>query len=146
LGLLHFFKVDGEWGPEGGVSRRMVNLPYIIWITAFNTSFLLLYLGLDMWIFSVGDSGKITKHHEKAYAPPPAVTRIEIGNPPPLLDLINRHSLAIFLLANVLTGLINLTIPTMYTSDVWAMFILVLYSITLCGVPRFVTAFWRTRQ
>ena len=38
-----------------------------------------------MWIFSVGDSrGKISKHHKKADAPPP-----------PLLDLINRHSLMI---------------------------------------------------
>ena len=26
LGLLRFFKVDGTWGPEGGVSRRMVRL------------------------------------------------------------------------------------------------------------------------
>ena len=48
-----------------------------------------------MWIFSVDDSrGKITKHHEKADAsppPPPAITQqIRFGNPPPLLDLINR--------------------------------------------------------
>ena len=48
--------------------------------------------------------------------------------------------------ANVLTGLINLTILTMYTSDVWAMIILVLYSITLFVVPRFVTNFRRTRR
>ena len=34
----------------------------------------------------------------------------------------------------------------MYTLDVWAMIILVLYSITLCGVPRFlVTAFLGAR-
>jgi hypothetical protein len=26
LGLLRFFKVDGTWGAEGGVSRRMVKL------------------------------------------------------------------------------------------------------------------------
>jgi phosphatidylinositol glycan class W len=26
LALLRFFKVDGTWGPEGGVSRRMVKL------------------------------------------------------------------------------------------------------------------------
>ena len=44
--------------------------------------------------------------------------------------------------ANLLTGLINLAIPTMYTSDVWAMVILVLYSITHCGVPPFLP-FWR---
>ena len=58
-----------------------------------------------MWIFSVGDSGggKInTKLHKKADAPPPPVTQqqIQLGNPPPLLDLINRHSLMIFLLVN----------------------------------------------
>ena len=118
LGLLRFFKVDGTWGPEGGVSRRMVktkfgdmirysllnffffflevNLPYILWVTAFNTSFLLSYLALDIWISSIGDSGKTTKQHKKkADAPPPV---IQVGNPPPLLELINRHSLAIFLL------------------------------------------------
>ena len=44
--------------------------------------------------------------------------------------------------ANFLTGLINLAIPTMYTSDVWAVVILVLYSITHCGVPPFFP-FWR---
>ena len=48
-----------------------------------------------MWIFSVGDSGKITKQHKKDEAPPPV---IQLGNPPPLLELINRHSLVIFLL------------------------------------------------
>ena len=30
LGLLRFFKVDGTWGPEGGVSRRMVKLSLTI--------------------------------------------------------------------------------------------------------------------
>ena len=54
-----------------------------------------------MWLFSVGDSGgKITKHHKKGDALPPPVTQIQFGNPPPLLDLINRHSLAVFLLVN----------------------------------------------
>ena len=40
--------------------------------------------------------GKITKHHKKADSPPPpppVAQQILFGNPPPLLDLINRHSL-----------------------------------------------------
>ena len=49
-------------------------------------------------------------------------------------------------MANVLTGLINLTIPTMYTSDVWAMIILVLYSITLCGVHPFFCDYFFGRE
>ena len=84
-----------------------VNLPYILWVTAYNTSFLLFYLGLDMWIFSIGDAGRgkiNTKLHKKADASPPpppvAEQQIQFGNPPPLLDLINRHSLVIFLLVN----------------------------------------------
>ena len=59
-------------------------------------------------------------------------------------DSYNYFDLLYFL-ANILTGLINLTIPTMYTSDVWAMIILVLYSITLCGVHPFFLCllFWK---
>ena len=34
-----------------------VIVPYILWVTVFNTSFLLFYLAFDMWIFSFGDSG-----------------------------------------------------------------------------------------
>jgi len=140
LGLVRFFKVEG---PEGGISRRMVNLPYILWVAAFNTSFLLLYLVvLDMWMFSGRDSGKAAKHKKVDETSPV----IQVGNPPPLLELVNRHSLMIFLLANVLTGLINVTIPTMYASDIWALIILVLYSITICGVPLFLTSIWRTTQ
>ena len=26
LGLLRFLKIDGTWGPQGGVSRRMVKI------------------------------------------------------------------------------------------------------------------------
>ena len=28
LGLLRFFRVDGIWGPEGGVSKRMVKTKF----------------------------------------------------------------------------------------------------------------------
>ena len=102
--------------------------------------------------------GKITKHHKKADSlppPSPVAQQIQFGNPHSLLVLINRLSLAIFLLVNsfftyvrficvllilwsnfYLTGLINLTIHTMYTSNVWAMILLVVYLLSLCGVPR----------
>ena len=109
LGLVRFFKGRWDMGTwrrrfeENGLKNRALTIWYdhklnffsrlILWATGCNTSFLLFYLGLDMWIFSVGDSGgKITKHHKKGDAPLPTVTQIRFGNPPPLLDLINRHS------------------------------------------------------
>ena len=41
VGLLRFFKVDGTWGPEGGVSRRMVkkNLAWQITYVKTNSIF-----------------------------------------------------------------------------------------------------------
>ena len=35
LGLLRFYKVDGTWGPEGGISRRMVKLSLTTWCDVY---------------------------------------------------------------------------------------------------------------
>jgi len=121
-----------------------------LWTTAYNTSFLLLYLLLDMWIFAdrpsgstntksyVGkddsngfmDSGDNSKHYPSSNG----IDNVVIGNPPKLFDAINKHGLAIFLIANLFTGLINLSISTMYVEDATAMWILSLYSIAICAV------------
>ncbi|KAF9044961.1 GPI-anchored wall transfer protein 1 [Panaeolus papilionaceus] len=151
LGLTRLIGIDGKWGSYGGISRRMVNAPYIFWIAAFNTSFLLSYLViLDMWIYSTTRENPKSKHHK---TPEAAAQYLRIqqeqqalypiqsaapGNPPHLLHVINRYGLWIFLGANVLTGLINLTISTMYTSDLKAIFILSLYSIAVCAVPWYI--------
>jgi len=51
-----------------------------------------------------------------------------------LLEAINLNGLALFLLANVMTGVVNLALPTMYASDVKAMGILLGYSGLVCTV------------
>ncbi|KAI9459321.1 GWT1-domain-containing protein [Russula earlei] len=52
---------------------------------------------------------------------------------PPLLEAINRNSLAVFLLANVATGVVNLSMQTMYASDRRAMCVLSAYALFLCA-------------
>ncbi|KAG8950160.1 Glucosaminyl phosphatidylinositol (GlcN-PI) nositol acylation protein [Tulasnella sp. 424] len=53
---------------------------------------------------------------------------------PALFEAINRNGLPVFLLANVATGLINLSMQTMYMSDLSAMVVLILYVSGVCGV------------
>ena len=51
---------------------------------------------------------------------------------PALFDAVNRNGLAIFLVANLLTGLVNLTVDTIRASHALAMLLLVTYcSMTL---------------
>ncbi|KIL66037.1 hypothetical protein M378DRAFT_161257 [Amanita muscaria Koide BX008] len=124
------------------VSRRIVNLPYILWIAAFNTTFLFAYLLLDILFFPTPAPQKIPKsnldtqnkrveeHNEHISSsqqqPYVALT------PSPLLEAVNRNALALFLLANVCTGVINLSMRTIDASDRHALFILGIYTYSLC--------------
>ena len=49
----------------------------------------------------------------------------------PGFDAVNRHGLASFLVANLLTGLVNLLIPTIDQTDVVAMGILIVYLVAV---------------
>ncbi|KAF4613004.1 hypothetical protein D9613_010764 [Agrocybe pediades] len=198
LGLTRLLKLDGRWNSDdGGVSRRMVNISYILWVVAFNVSFLLCYVVvLDLWIYadnaqtSSAAKSQLKKQQQQAvkqggigagssspsrYAQQLNVDSPEfhqsqtqlqgqfyygnqysrsgsnsvVGssstlslsagnvheNPPLLLEAINAQGLPVFLLANVLTGLVNFSMSTMYMSDGRAMTVLAVYSMVCCGVP-----------
>ncbi|KAF8873964.1 GWT1-domain-containing protein [Gymnopilus junonius] len=168
LGLARLARVDGRW------SRGKVNVSYILWIAAFNDSFILLYLViLDLWIFgrATPPTSSEARHHKRkmsdlrskaaeaegsgttaaayfglstaANDARQVQTRRDVGNPPVLLEVMNRYGLVVFLLANVLTGLINLTMSTMYMSDGAAMLVLSVYSLICCAVP-WVWSRWMT--
>ncbi|KAI9567728.1 GWT1-domain-containing protein [Boletus coccyginus] len=115
------------------VSRRMANLPYILWIVAFNTSFVLAFYLLDMIFFPT----RISKLKDPS---DPSGKRILQEDPttstpksaPALLEAINKNGLVVFLVANVATGVINLSFRTMYTPNATAMMILIGYSFGTC--------------
>ncbi|KAL9709210.1 Glucosaminyl phosphatidylinositol (GlcN-PI) nositol acylation protein [Leucoagaricus gongylophorus] len=88
-----------------------VNLSYILWVAAFNVSFFLIYLILlDTVNINATD------------------------NTPPLLAAMNRQGLVVFLLANGMTGLVNLSVDTMEVGDIMAMGVLVVYSWVLSAL------------
>ncbi|KAK8853133.1 hypothetical protein IAR55_003834 [Kwoniella newhampshirensis] len=92
----------------GAVSRRLANTPYVFWVAAFNTTFLFGNLLLEL--------------------------ALSESNIPPLLEAINKNGLVIFLVANLLTGLANVSMETMYASRGMAMAVLGVYTWAVCGV------------
>jgi glucosaminylphosphatidylinositol acyltransferase len=84
-----------------------VNLPYILWVAAFNTTFIFGYLFLDIFFFpsslsnpevSPDNSNILRDQHS------PPLT----GNPPALLEAINRNGLVLFILVSHLSSFLFL--------------------------------------
>ncbi|KAK5269163.1 Glucosaminyl phosphatidylinositol (GlcN-PI) nositol acylation protein [Exophiala xenobiotica] len=101
-------------------SRRLANLPYVLWISAFNNAQLLLF-GLvehcgPSFSYAAQDRDKV-RHF--------ATSRI--------LRVFNTNGLAVFLVANLLTGLVNLTMNTLDTTALGAMVVLIIYAAVLTG-------------
>ncbi|GMI63896.1 hypothetical protein like AT4G17910 [Hibiscus trionum] len=89
------------------ISRRMCNLAYVIWVVAQNLQLLATRFLADN-IF-----GNKVLALERAF---------------------DRHLLVSFLVANLLTGLVNLSVDTIFVSSSSAVLILVWYSWTLCVI------------
>ena len=106
------------------VSRRLANLPYVLWVAAFNTAQILVCCAVDAAFFPEATQGAGAADEGEAHRA--ATSRI--------LRAFNRNGLAVFLVANLLTGLVNMTVPTLDASPVQTVGILVAYSLVLCGV------------
>ena len=99
------------------VSRRLANLPYVLWVIAFNNIQILLF-GL---VEHVGPQFSYEKWHAEAVSQ--ASSRI--------IRVFNQNGLVIFLVANLLTGLVNLTVNTLDMGNLGAMALLIVYAATL---------------
>ncbi|KAJ1301098.1 hypothetical protein OPQ81_003515 [Rhizoctonia solani] len=136
-----------------GVSRRLANTMYVLWVAAFNTTFLVGYVLLEgIWSESSrghpaasdrlrGSNTPIRKGFALSFKTPVGPDSIRQQNATidngvsGLLGAINLNGLTLFLVANITTGLVNLTIPTMYTPDGQAMLVLLGYTFafSLCA-------------
>ena len=122
--VLFWLSTDYSYGFNLQVSRRIANLPYVLWVAAFNTSQLALFCAIEFLTFpTLYNSGGTTTERLRCK---------EATSP--LLHALNRNGLAIFLLANLLTGLVNLTLPTLSMSNLQAMGVLTTYTTALSAV------------
>lgn len=86
------------------VSRRMANMQYVVWIYTICVGGITLVGIVDL------------------ISPSPT---------PRIIEAVNRNQLFVFLVANVLTGLVNLTIDTLNQDDLSSLMILCCYIITV---------------
>lgn len=97
-------------------SRRLCNAAYVLWVVALGLLVLLL-----AWAREVLHQAKLMGG------------RAGWPMESPMLTAISRHSLAVFMLANMLTGAINLSLETQHTSNTLAAAILTAYMLLLCA-------------
>ena len=115
------FTLSYNYGLALRISRRLANLPYVLWVCAFNCAQILGFCLIETSVFPnvhKAIDGTVEKREADL-----ATSRV--------LKSYNRNGLAIFLLANLMTGLINLTVRTIVMNTGTAMAILFGYAAVL---------------
>ncbi|PLW20190.1 hypothetical protein PCANC_09860 [Puccinia coronata f. sp. avenae] len=115
-----FFLCQGFVSPP---SRRLANPTYCFWIAANNMSLITAHC-LVHQVLVPGPSFP----HE----PCPSRRGVDAPSDVPLtFEMINRNGLAIFLFANLLTGLVNLSVHSIYLLPLPAFFLLLSYALLI---------------
>lgn len=120
---LFYFSIS-YYGLRLTVSRRLANLPYFLWVCSFNSYQAAIFHAIEAIMFP---------HIYKAATKEEERQRCRDATSP-VVYAINRNGLAVFLLANLLTGLVNLTMPTLHMDVLQTMAVLVGYMAAVAGV------------
>ena len=97
----------------GEVSRRQANISFILWIICF-CNFSLMVESLVLLVIE--------------FLQATGFLRFQLNSRPVLPSLLCQHSLFVFLLANLMTGIVNLSMNTMQSSAVTTFVVLVVYT------------------
>ncbi|KAF2638404.1 GPI-anchored wall transfer protein 1 [Massarina eburnea CBS 473.64] len=112
------------YGLRLGVSRRLANLPYFLWVCSFNSYHIAICCAIETVLFpSIYKAA--SRQEEKQRAKDATST---------VLHAINRNGLAVFLISNLLTGLVNMSMPTLHMEVLETMAVLVGYITAVAGV------------
>lgn len=101
-----------------GISRRIANFGYVSWVLSLATSILIIFLVIFEVILQV-----VNKYIGKCL--------------PVLFDIINFNGLVYFLVANVLTGAVNLFLNPSQRSPLESILILIVYMTIPCILNRY---------
>jgi phosphatidylinositol glycan class W len=116
-------------------SRRSCNATFVLWMLAINLQAVLINsFCLNIVSKVLGAYGKARMGRTQSRS----TTTRSNASPfiPPLLNAMNRGMLYVFLLSNIVTGLVNASVDTLAASDKSARYILALYMALVYVVTR----------
>lgn len=113
-----------HYGLGLSVSRRLANLPYFLWVSSFNSYQITIVCYIETVLFP--NLYKASSKEEEIQRTREATSTV--------LYAFNRNGLAVFLVANLLTGLVNMTMPTLHMGVLQSMAVLVAYIATVAGL------------
>ncbi|CAO2657809.1 Nn.00g070690.m01.CDS01 [Neocucurbitaria sp. VM-36] len=119
-----FYFSTSYYGLRLSVSRRLANLPYVLWVSSFNSYQIAICCAIETFLFPT--LYKAATKDEDMQRSRDATSTV--------LYAFNRNGLAVFLVANLLTGLVNMTMPTLHMSVLQSMGTLVAYTATVSAV------------
>ncbi|EUC47776.1 hypothetical protein COCMIDRAFT_34688 [Bipolaris oryzae ATCC 44560] len=119
-----FYFSTSYYGLRLSVSRRLANLPYFLWVSSFNSYQITICCAIETVLFP--SLYKATNKSEELRRTRDATSTI--------LYAFNRNGLVVFLVANLLTGLVNMTLPTLNMSIIESMTVLIAYIAVVAGV------------
>ncbi|KAJ8125915.1 hypothetical protein O1611_g7723 [Lasiodiplodia mahajangana] len=122
--ILYLFATNLKYGAGLNVSRRLANFPYVLWVAAFNSAQLSAGCLIETVFFPSFYNSIDSKSEQEAYK---AATST-------VLRAYNRNGLALFLIANLMTGLVNMTVPTLDVGPAVSMGILVGYAAVITAI------------
>lgn len=104
-------------------SRRTTNATFILWVLALNTILLASIMDVTL-LFLVFHCDTTTNTSSSRPEQQQQQQQLLL---PPIFNKVNRHGLVVFVAANLMTGIVNLSISTMEVSNFVAFGILFLY-------------------
>jgi glucosaminylphosphatidylinositol acyltransferase len=111
------------------VSRRSTNAPFLVWVMILSLSTLLAIQAVQLVASQVraksDDSGTTSNPNQLQAS----------HTLPPCMSALNRYGLVVFIGANLLTGVVNLSMNTLKTSPWTARLVLSLYLATIMYAP-----------
>ncbi|KAH3693188.1 phosphatidylinositol-glycan biosynthesis class W protein-like [Dreissena polymorpha] len=120
------------------VSRRFANLAYLLWVVGFNTLLLVSFLVFDIAVFCLNHVSRLARKQESpdskdVQLPPP----VEGYSTCATISAISYNGLFYFMFANLLTGLVNMSMKTIYQSTTVGIAVLTCYMFVLSTVTYF---------